>query len=293
MTAAVGIDVGGSNLKAVRLVEGEVDVRERMPTPSTPDAILSAVAEVAARLGPGLPVGVGLAGLVDHLRGVLVWAPHLPGEEVAFAAPLRRRLGVDVTVDNDANLAALGEHEIGRRRGTTATLTIGTGIGLGIVVDGHIFHGAAHAGEVGHITVEPGGERCPCGRRGCWETRISGRRLDADAAEVLGPGAGAADLVDAARRGDRAAGARLDEAAGWLAWGIEALVLAYDPDEVVVGGGVAGAGNLLLEPVRRRLAATEGAGRRPSIPVGAGILGPDAGAVGAAMAAVRSSEGTK
>jgi len=291
MNAAVGVDIGGSRVKAVRLVEGEIEEQAVRPTPATVAGILEAAADLATRLGSGLPLGVGLAGLVDHRRGVLVWAPHLPGEEVAVSAPLGERLGVDVTVDNDANLASYGEHVAGGGRGTTLTVTVGTGIGMGVVVDGEIFHGRAHAGEVGHVTVEPNGAPCPCGRRGCWETVVSGRRLTSDAVAVLGAGSDVSDLVSAAVDGHPAAAARLDAAGRWLAWGIEALVLAFDPHEVVLGGGVAAAGDYLLDPVRRRLAATEGAGRRQSTTVRVGILGPYAGAIGAAMAATPAHEG--
>jgi glucokinase len=291
MKAAVGIDIGGSNVKAVRLREGEIEERAVRSTPTTFAAILEVASDMATGLGSGLPLGVGLAGLVDHRSGVLVWAPHLPGEEVAVSAPLGERLGVDVTVDNDANLASYGEHVAGGGRGTTLTVTVGTGIGMGVVVDGEIFHGRAHAGEVGHVTVEPNGAPCPCGRRGCWETLVSGRRLTSDAVAVLGAGSDVSDLVSAAIEGHPAAAARLAGAGRWLAWGIEGLVLAFDPDEVVLGGGVAAAGDYLLDPVRRRLAATEGAGRRRSTTVRVGILGPYAGAIGAAMAATRAHEG--
>ena len=291
MKAAVGIDIGGSNVKAVRLVEGEIEEQTVRPTPETVAGILEAAADLATRLGSGLPLGVGLAGLVDHRRGVLVWAPHLPGAEVAVSAPLGEQLGVDVTVDNDANLASYGEHVAGGGRGTTLTITVGTGIGMGVVVDGEIFHGRAHAGEVGHMTVEPNGAPCPCGRRGCWETVVSGRRLTSDAVAVLGAGSDVSDLASAAVDGHPAAAARLDEAGRWLAWGIEALVLAFDPHEVVLGGGVAAVGDFLLGPVRQRLAATEGAERRRGTTVRVGILGPYAGAIGAAMAATRAHEG--
>lgn len=288
MTATVGIDVGGGTIKGVRRsATGATEDRHQEPTPATPVEILDAVAGLARRLGAGLPLGVGLAGLVDHREGSLVWAPHLPGESVAVARLLAERLGARPAVDNDANLAALAEHSAlgGKGSGTTALITLGTGIGMGLVVDGKVFHGRRHAGEVGHVTVRSDGRLCACGRHGCWETEVSGRRLDADAVEVLGMGKSAPHLVAAAREGNPDAAARLRDAATWLALGVEAMVLGLDPDVVVIGGAVSQAGEMLLEPIRRRLARTEGAAHRETTDVRAGILGPYAGALGAAMAA--------
>lgn len=285
--AAVGVDVGGTRIKAVRLEEDHVAERAEVDTPDRPTDILSTVADLATALGEGLPVGVGLAGLVDFDTGTLVWGPHLPGEDVAVARPLRTRLGVDVAVDNDANLAALAESRLGAAVGAdpVVMLTLGTGIGMGIVISGRVFRGRGFAGEVGHVTVEPGGEPCACGRRGCWETRVSGGRLDAEARRLLGPGASAPELVQAAGADDPPAVAALAEAARWLAVGIEALALVLDPAIVVVGGAAARAGDLLLEPARKRLEGTEGGRHRRSLPLVAGILGADAGAIGAAILA--------
>ncbi|MFP3915911.1 MAG: ROK family protein [Actinomycetota bacterium] len=294
MRGAVGVDVGGSFVKAVRLDEGgaatERDIRA---TPRRWDGIMRTVSALASSLGAGLPLGVGLAGLVDHHRGVLVWAPHLPGQEVDVQDSLEQRLGVGVAVDNDANLAALAEHRLGAARGASSalTLTLGTGIGLGVILEGRIYRGRAHAGEVGHVTVEPDGEECACGRRGCWETKVSGARLDSVAAALLGEGQVAADMVSAARAGDSPAVRAMEEAGEWLGRGIEALALAFDPEIIVVGGAAAAGGDLLLEPVRRHLSGTEGAGWRRLPDVAAGSLGPDAGAIGAALMAGEKSNG--
>jgi glucokinase len=194
---------------------------------------------------------------------------------------------VAVTVDNDANLAALAESRMGVAAGLDPMimLTLGTGIGMGIIISDRIYRGRGFAGEVGHVTVEPDGQPCACGRRGCWETRVSGRLLDAEARRLLGPGASAADLVETARAGDSPAIEALAEAGRWLAVGVEALALAMDPAMVVVGGAAARAGDLLLGPARTRLEATEGARHRKSLPLVAGILGADAGAIGAAILA--------
>lgn len=288
MTApAVGIDIGGTSMKGVRLEDGRVVERAARPTPRAAADLVDAVGSLARALGKGMPVGVGAAGLVDHTGGVLVWAPHLPGENLELAEPLVARLAVPVVVDNDANLAALAEHRLGAAAGANPVLmvTLGTGIGLGIVLGGDIFRGRGHAGEAGHVTVDPHGEVCACGRRGCWETLVSGARLDRDARRLLGTGSSASDLVAAARGGDEAALKALAEAGHWLARGIEALVLVFDPATVVVGGAAASAGDFLLDPVRERLARTEGASHRDPVLLTTGILGSDAGAVGAAICA--------
>lgn len=288
MSSTVGVDVGGTNIKAVLLSDGgEILARRRSPTPTDATAMIDAVEAIARSLAPGRPLGVGLAGLVDHRRGSLVWAPHLPGEQVDVAATLAARLNVAVTVDNDANLAALAEHRHGAGQGTDALVmvTLGTGIGMGIVLDGEIYRGLAHAGEVGHITVAPEGRLCSCGRRGCWETTVSGQALDMEAVAILGPEATAADLVVAAADGNIAARRAVALAGSWLARGIETIVLALDPEVVVVGGAAAGAGALLLDPVRDLLSRTEGAGHRALARVVAGSLGAEAGAIGAAIAA--------
>jgi glucokinase len=290
MTVAptIGVDVGGSFIKAVLLdEEGSIQDRFGTETPATAAGILDEIVKACTRLGPGLSAGVALAGLVDHSRGVLVWAPHLPGVEVPVAERLADRLGRPVAVDNDANLAALAEHRLGAGRDCTEMLmlTLGTGIGMGIITGGEVIRGRAHAGEIGHVVVDPEGRRCVCGRSGCWETVVSGGRLDADAVEVIGPQATASDLVRSAREGDSAAAERLASAAEWLAHGIEALVLALDPEVVVVGGAASLAGDVLLGPARSRLSHTEGAEHRPLCAVRAGILGADSGAVGAALSA--------
>lgn len=287
---SVGIDVGGSVIKAVRRTsEGVIAARASAPTPDTGDRLIDRVADLVESMGPGLPVGIGVAGLVDRSHGILTWGPHLPGSGVPVGPELSRRLGVDVVVDNDADLAAVGEFADGAGRGRPGgvVISIGTGIGMGTMVEGKILRGRGHAGEVGHVTVEVPGDECPCGRRGCWETKVSGRILDEAARSLLGPAATASDLTAAARRGEAAAVDVMAIAAAWLALGVESIVLVLDPPVVIVGGGVGvDAADLLLPAVVDRLAGTEGARHRQPTPVVSGTLGPEAGAVGAAIAAI-------
>jgi glucokinase len=287
--AAVGVDVGGSFIKAVRReADGAVVRRASVGTPDSGAGIITTVLGLAEGMGPVEAVGVGMAGLVDHSAGRLVWGPHLPHAGLEVAGALTSRLGVPVVVDNDANLAALAESHVGAGAGyrDVVVVTLGTGIGVGICSDGEIRRGRGHAGEGGHLTVDAGSPRtCVCGRRGCWETLVSGRVLDELARALHGPDAAAADLVAAARSGDAGSIGALRDAGEVLGRGLEVIVLLLDPDVIVVGGAGAGAGDLLLDPARRWLRGTEGADHREPTPVLSGKLGADAGAIGAALAA--------
>lgn len=265
--------------------------------------------ELAARLmrSDVAAIGLGAAGLVRWPEGCLVWGPNVAGREIPFRDLLVSRFGLPTVVDNDANLAALAESRIGAARGHDHVLlvTLGTGIGGGIVIDGKIFRGHSYAGEVGHMTVDVGGPRCTCGQQGCWETFASGRRLDQMArdetateptgltARLAGQSAATGfHLTEAALRGDIHAGRALQEMGSWLGIGLANLVVILDPEIIVVGGGAARAGDLLLDPARRSLlAALEGAVFRSPTPLVAAELGEDAGMVGAGLAAAEVAGG--
>ena len=265
--------------------------------------------ELAARLmRPGVAaIGLGAAGLVRWPEGCLVWGPNVAGREIPFRDLLASRFGLPTVVDNDANLAALAESRIGAARGHDHVLlvTLGTGIGGGIVIDGKIYRGQSFAGEVGHMTVDVGGPRCTCGQQGCWETFASGRRLDQMArdetaveptgltARLAGQRAATGfHLTEAALQGDIDAGRALQEMGSWLGIGLANLVVILDPEIIVVGGGAARAGDILLDPARRSLLdALEGAVFRLPIPLVAAGLGEEAGMVGAGLAAAELAGG--
>ena len=276
------------------------------------------MAEVVGRLSKHLRsvanplvVGVGAPGMVDR-AGTLRFAPNLPG---AAGTDLRRLVadrlsGSVVVVENDANCAALGEQAFGALVGVSngVVITLGTGIGAGVVVDGRVRLGAAgFAGEIGHMIVDPSGPACPCGRRGCWERYASGGglgRLAREAAyagrlaHVVGQAGGdpenvhGEDITRAATAGDEGALGVLDELGWWVALGLANVVAMVDPQRVVLGGGLAEAGDLLLVPTRRAFAdLVEGASVRPAIEITRAALGERAGAVGAALAARSSVTG--
>ena len=209
-----------------------------------------------------------------------------------------------MVVENDGNCAVLAEHRVGAARGGDSVLlvTLGTGIGGGLVVDGRVQVGAAgFAGEVGHMMVDPNGPPCPCGSRGCWERYASGAglaRLAREAAyggrlyAVVAIAGGDPELVRgehvtrAAQRGEPDALAVVAELGWWVALGLANLTAVLDPGCIVVGGGLAEAGELLLAPTRRAYAdLVEGGGRRPQVQIMGATLGERAGAIGAAMAA--------
>jgi len=302
--AVIAVDCGGTNLVFGRFgPEGRGEGFGARSTPRETGAIPGAiVAAIGPLLGSGVTaIGIGAAGLVDHTAGALVWSPHASGGRVDLASEVVAATGLPVTVDNDANLAALAEARLGAGVGHRMVLFVGlgTGIGGGLVVEGRIERGRGFLGELGHMTLDPSGPPCACGRRGCWEALVSGTALGRDAAELaaadpLGPvaraAAGAAPrgehLWAAAASGDPEAGGRLHEAGARLGRGLANLVAAFDPDVIVLGGAVAGAGGLLLDPARAELAdCVEGRGHRAPTPVLAARFGPRAGLVGAALAA--------
>lgn len=309
----VGVDVGGTKvaLRAVRATDPAAVVAEaRVATPEGGgEAIVTAIAEATHSLVAGAPgaVGVGIAGLVSA-DGVVRYSPNLPGvEEYPLGERLGAVLGCPVVVDNDATAATLAEWRLGAGAGCDdlVLVTLGTGIGAGVVLGGQIQRGAhGFAGEPGHMVVDPGGARCACGRLGCWEAYASGSalaRMAADAvaagdAPVLAAMAGSAatpvsgeQVAAAVAAGDEGAGAVLDRFAWWVALGVANLVNVLDCSAVVIGGGLVELGDRLLHPVRRHLPTLlMGAAHRPEVVVLPAALGPAAGAVGAALAAAEA-----
>jgi glucokinase len=309
MTVTVGLDVGGTFLKGV-VVGDEVEIVAELMEPVPDHDVLGFVGDIAERTieaHEAAALGVGVAGLVRWPEGEFVWGPHVTGRAVPYRASLEGRLGCPVVVDNDANLAAYAESVAGAAVGQTHVLmlTFGTGIGAGMVFGGRIHRGRSFAGEMGHMTMQPDGMLCACGRRGCWETLVSGSRLDRLARDLVAqapdgltariagsePATGA-HLTAAASAGDTAAEAILAEAGAWLGRGVANLIAALDPEIVVVGGAVAQAGDWLLEPARRAIAShLAGAALRGTVPLVPAHFGKLAGAMGAALLARAAAEG--
>ncbi|MFE6867217.1 ROK family protein [Kitasatospora sp. NPDC057692] len=305
---AVGIDVGGTKIAAVRVTaDGEVAARARCATPRrTADGLVAAVAGLVARVRGErtAAVGVGLPGMVDARTGALAFAPGLEFARAPLRDLIADAVGLPVVTDNDANAAAWAEYRLGAGRGHEhlVLVTLGTGLGCGVVVAGRLLHGAhGFAAEASHLTVEPGGPLCECGRYGCWGVAAHGvaiaglgrQAAAARPASLLGRliGEGGSDageaVTEAALGGDERALEILDRVGTLTGVGLAALANLFDPAVMIVGGGPVSAGELLLAPARaefaRRLYA---AGDRPPVPVRAARFANDAGAVGAALLAV-------
>ena len=291
---------------AVRLdASGTVRAEARAPTPGEGDALLDAIADTVGMVGAAGAVGVGAPGLVDR-DGVLQFAPNLPG---IVGLPVRRGLerrlpGVAVTVGNDATCACWAERVLGAGRGSDDVLmvTLGTGIGGGMVARGRLNDGAnGYAGEIGHMVVDPHGPRCPCGKRGCWERFASGSGLGWLAREAAQAGeaprvvelAGGdpegvrgEHVTRAATDGDAGALAIIGRFAWWVSLGLANLANVLDPECIVLGGGLVAAGPVLLAPVRAAFAGlVEAYEQRPAIRIVLAELGPRSGAVGAGLLA--------
>ena len=317
----VGIDIGGTKvLAAVVDSAGTVVEVDRRPTLGhdvslVEDTIVDLVDGFAQRHDVGA-VGIGAAGFVDSTRTTVMFSPHLNWRREPLRARVAERVRLPVVVDNDANMMGLAESRFGAGRGHRFVLcvTLGTGIGGALVIDNRVFRGAnGMAGEFGHMQVVPGGHRCECGNRGCWEQYASGNRLVRDAREMIAADSPMArhlrDVVEgdpsrlqgpliteAARNGDPLSIELLTDVGEWLGTGLAGLAAAFDPSCIIIGGGVSDAGDLLLEPVRRAFSRSlTGRGHREEPVIVRAELGAQAGMIGAAdmarSAARRSRRG--
>jgi glucokinase len=290
----VAIDLGGTSLKGTIVScgpsqeTGEVVAR---PTPVAdgPDAVVEAVCEFAADLassGTVAGVGVAVPGIVDEEAGTVSEAPNLGWRDVAIGSAVRERLDVPVTIRHDVRAAALAEGLIGAARGCQdyLLLTLGTGVGAAVVFGGRPYTGqGGRGGELGHITVDPDGPVCACGGHGCLEAFASAGAVVRRYAERSGERVAADEVLARARGGDPAAQVMWEDALDALALAIANYVTLLTPERVVIGGGLAGAGDELFEPVRRRLDSLVRFAEPPAVVPAA--LGPDAGWRGAAIAA--------
>ena len=288
---AVGVDVGGTKVAAGLVSpDGTVDDYLVESTPESAADIPRLIAEIVGRIIPAggvQGVGVGAAGFVAEDRSTVRFAPNIDWVDMDLGAELQRLLGLQVVVENDANAAAWGEFRFGAGAGVEDLLmvTIGTGVGGGIVQGGRLVRGGSGAAaEVGHLRVVPGGRQCGCGQAGCLEQYASGSALVAEARRRLGDDSlTGPDVTERAQQGDPAAIELFAEIGAWAGQGIASMAAILDPALVVIGGGVSHAGDLLLDPLRAAFADhLTGAGHRPTIEVRRAGLGNQAGLVGSA-----------
>lgn len=306
----IGVDIGGTSVRAgVVDRHGTVLDTARAPTPTSEgaleDAIVSAVGGLTARHRV-TGVGLAVAGFVTTDRRSVMFAPHLAWRNAAVADRISARLDLPVVLEHDANAAVLAEHRFGAARGARVVLlvAIGTGIGGGLLLDGKVFRGAyGVAPELGHLELVPDGRPCPCGKAGCWERYCSGTALSATAVELLARHPGRSTVlrrevaVDkravtgrkvaaAARDGDPLAQRAMAELATWLGKGLALVADVYDPEIVVIAGGVSESAPLFLDDARDHYKKMiTGAGYRPLARIRTAQLGDDAAMVGAAALA--------
>jgi glucokinase len=305
---AIGIDIGGTKVAGALVTEaGDILRLERRPTPAgDPDAIVDIVVELVRDLGDGeqiVAAGVAAAGFIDAAQSTVYYAPNINWRSEPFRDRLSARLpGLDITIDNDANAAGWAEYRFGAGRGTTdmTMLTIGTGVGGAIVTEGRLLRGGfGAAGEIGHLRVVPGGHPCGCGQKGCIEQYGSGRALLRFAGEIADAGGIGQSLARAREANggvldgtvvarliadeDPGALAALRELGEWLGQACASIGAVLDPQVFVFGGGVAMAGDRLLDPVRESfLAHLPARGFHPEPQFLVAQLVNDAGVVGAA-----------
>jgi glucokinase len=308
MSLTIGVDVGGTKIAAGAVDEkGKILEMVKRPTPAanasaTIDEISDAVRELLDRFEVEA-VGIGAAGFVEESRSAVMFAPNLAWRAEEVGRQVEERVGKPVVVENDANAAAWAETKLGAGRGHdhVMLITIGTGIGAGLVLNGELYRGRwGMAGEPGHYRVVPDGRLCGCGNRGCWEQYASGSALVAEARDFARRSPSAAvrllqlaggkpegitgpEVMTAAREGDAAALRCFEIIGRWLGEGMADLAAILDPGCFVLGGGVSDAGDLFLDRVRSAFdGGLTGRQFRRHAMIVLAELGPEAGLIGAA-----------
>ncbi|PIQ25863.1 glucokinase [bacterium (Candidatus Blackallbacteria) CG17_big_fil_post_rev_8_21_14_2_50_48_46] len=312
MSLAIGFDLGGTTVTAALVSEtGEILTRLEAPTPAEQAAektleLMNRLFHSLFEQAPGsvAGIGMGLAGLVDPFAGIVHTSPNLPlWKDVNLREPLEREFQVPVYLDNDVKAMALGELHFGAGQGADSMLclTVGTGIGSAIVLQGKVYRGATlSAGEFGHVTVvQQGGKLCGCGNTGCLETvagtqgilSLAQRYLERGQAPILAERVLAGEklmprlVAEAAAAGDAGAQKVWQEVGDWLGTALAGVVNFLNPEKIVIGGGIAQAGSLLFDPVQSAIQTRAFALPAQKVQVLSAQLGPDAGIIGASVLA--------
>jgi glucokinase len=295
----IGVDVGGTKIAAgVVDQEGRIEQRVEQPTQlGSQEELLAELDRVVEELltDDVAALGFGIPSTIDQRSGRVVSSVHIPLADLAFRDRMSERFSLPVGIDNDGNAATIGEWKVGAGRGARhlVMLTLGTGIGGGLILDGKPYRGSVGAGaELGHIVLQYGGEPCggACEGHGHFEQYGSGRAADRAAATILGTGSHARDLVVAAREGNDAALEAMHEIGRRLGAGIGSLVNIFNPELVVLGGGFASALDLLLEPAREVVAQEALRPGRDLVRIVPAELGGEAGLVGAGFVGFEALE---
>jgi glucokinase len=303
---AIGVDVGGTKIAAgIVNAEGEILEEARYPTPHSPEKLVEAIAGAIAEVRDGFEVGaacLAVPGLILAQENRVVFSPNLRAVEgIPLKDELEPRIGLPLTLENDGNAAAWGEFRfgVGSEADHLVFVTLGTGIGGGVITHGILMRGTqGSGGELGHVTVQATGPRCSCGNRGCLEALASGTAIGRRAREVAVENPASAlgrlaaerkvlgeDVTELAREGDKMALSVLKEAGTWLGVGLAGFVNVFNPEVVAVGGGVMEAGELVLGAARREVHLRARPPSRDLAEIKVATLGPKSGVLGAAALA--------
>jgi glucokinase len=289
----IGVDVGGTKILAALIApDGAIEAREERPTDvSSTKALFAELDDAVEALRAGHDVaalGFGIPSRIDQRAGRALASVNLPLQDVDFRDRMAERHGLPVAIDNDANAAAVAEWRAGAARGAgyVVMLTLGTGVGGGLILDGKPYRGATGGGaELGHVVVEYDGPPCPCGGRGHLESFVSGKAADAVARKLYGLGSDARELVRRGSAGESEAVAALAEIGKRLGAGIASFLNTFEPELVVIGGGFGGALELLLAPAREVISRDALAPTRDTVRIVEAELGVEAGVIGAGLIA--------
>jgi glucokinase len=309
---AIGVDVGGTKIAAGMVnAKGEILDEVRYPTPHSPEKLVEAIAGAIAEVGDGFEAGaacLAVPGLILAEESRVVFSPNLRGVEgIPLKDELEPRIGLPLTIENDGNAAAWGEFRfgVGSEADHLVFVTLGTGIGGGVITHGVLMRGAqGSGGELGHVTVQATGPRCACGNRGCLEALASGTAIGRRAREVAVEHPDSAlgrlaarrkvlgeDVTELAREGDEEALSVLEEAGTWLGVGLAGFVNVFNPEVVAVGGGVMEAGEMVLGAARRAVRLRSRPPSRDLAEIKVATLGPKSGVLGAAALARDAASG--
>jgi glucokinase len=309
---AIGVDVGGTKIAAAVVTpEGEVLNEVRYPSSGPKERLLSSMARSVNEVRDGFEVGgvcLAVPGTVSTVENKIIDAPNLHTiEGIPLKDELEERTGLTTTVENDANAAAWGEFRFGAGSEVSHLIfiTLGTGVGGGVISHGVLLRGAQGAGgEMGHITIQATGPRCGCGNHGCLEALASGTAIARRAREVASEEPDSAlgqlaveravlgeDVARLARQGDEAAISVLRETGVWLGIGLAGFVNVFNPEIIAIGGGAARAGDLILDAARHEVRLRAMSPSRDLVEIKEATLGADSGVLGAAALARNSSSG--
>jgi glucokinase len=306
---AIGLDIGGTKIAAAVVTpEGKILNEVRYPTQAVPpNRLTETIARAILEVKDGFEVGgacLAVPGFVLSAENKVIFAPNLHEiENVPLDEEMGRRTGLRATVENDANAAAWGEFRFGAGKDVDhqVFITLGTGVGGGVITHGMLLRGAQGAGgELGHVTIDPTGPRCSCGNRGHLEALASGTAIQRRAREVANDQPRSAlgrlaidrqvlgeDVTRLAREGDEAAISVLEETGRWLGIGLAGFVNTFNPEVAAVGGGASRAGDLILEPARKEVQLRARSPSRELVEIKEATLGPESGVLGAAALARR------